>query len=323
MSDPQMPRIDAFRVADALASGVPYALLRRNDLARPFRGVRSRGSDVSVVASDPFAQQRAEHLERVLEYSPLLLEHTFISHESAVAWYDGPLPLQATDGHPRDGRKLDVHVSVFGKQALPDRDGVRGHRAKPETSEMHEVDGLRIATPASLWASMGHLNVRQLVVLGDHLCRVWREGVGRTAATAPLATREDLAAFIAKGRRRGIPKLREALELIREDSWSPKETETRLVLLEGGLPEPSLNVDVFDAFGRFLGCLDMAYLREKVGVEYNGLLHAAQYAKDVERIARLRAAGWIIIEVTAELLANPYELVRRVYAALMQQRVAA
>ncbi len=316
----EFPTNPARTVADALREGTPYSALRRGDLERPFRGVRSLGSDVRVTASDPFAQQRAEHRERVLEYAPLLLEHTFISHESAVAWYDGPLPLRTDDGEPLPGKSLPVHVSVIGELAFPRREGVVGHRATPKLTSVREHHGIAITSPATTWANMGAYPLRELVMLGDYFCRVWRERHNRPPGPAPLATREELATALAAGRRRGIKTLRAALELVREDSWSPKETQTRLALIDLGLPEPALNRDVYDDAGHFLGCLDMAYLVEKVGVEYHGLLHASQYAHDVERIARLRAAGWIIIEVTDALLKNPTELARRVRAALRQRR---
>jgi very-short-patch-repair endonuclease len=46
------------------------------------------------------------------------------------------------------------------------------------------------------------------------------------------------------------------------------------------------------------------------------MLHGKTWAEDVERIARLRAAGWNVLEVAAPLLRRPDELVRRVAAAL-------
>ena len=47
---------------------------------------------------------------------------------------------------------------------------------------------------------------------------------------------------------------------------------------------------------------------------------ALAQVRDVERIASLRAAGWTVVEVTAPLLANPRELVRRVRHALGGRR---
>lgn len=111
-------------------------------------------------------------------------------------------------------------------------------------------------------------------------------------------------------------RLEHALTLIREDAWSPRETTTRLQLVRGGLPEPVLNTDVVDVAGRFLACLDMAYPEYRVAVEYQGELHHNSYARDIERVERLRAAGWIVIQVSRVLAANPAELVCRVGAAL-------
>ncbi len=83
-----------------------------------------------------------------------------------------------------------------------------------------------------------------------------------------------------------------------------------------GLPDPELNIDVFDDRGRFVGCVDLAYPQQRVAIEYLGMLHGEQWAQDVERLAALRAAGWTVIEVTSPLLKRPDELVARVRAAL-------
>ncbi len=131
-----------------------------------------------------------------------------------------------------------------------------------------------------------------------------------------MTTIGALRASIEVGRRRGARRLRTALESVREDSWSPRETHVRCVLVAAGLPEPQLNIDVFASDGRFLACVDMAYPDRRVAVEYMGMLHGERWAQDVERIAALRAAGWTVIEVTSPLLHKPGELARRVAAAL-------
>lgn len=87
-------------------------------------------------------------------------------------------------------------------------------------------------------------------------------------------------------------------------------------LLAAGLPEPELNVDVYDEDGTFLGCLDMAFRRYRVGVEYHGDQHGERYAADVERSAAFRAAGWDLIEVTNALRKRPRVMVERVAKAL-------
>ncbi|WP_091184480.1 DUF559 domain-containing protein [Paramicrobacterium humi] len=86
------------------------------------------------------------------------------------------------------------------------------------------------------------------------------------------------------------------------------------------LPEPVLNYDVTDNAGRFLACIDLAYPDAKIAIEYMGQHHGKQYARDVERVERLRAAGWIVIQVSSTLLfTTPNELVARVRTALLSR----
>lgn len=161
------------------------------------------------------------------------------------------------------------------------------------------------------------MSLLSLVALGDYFCRVWRAGHGRPPADRPpLATIDELRTTVEAHRWQGIRRLREALELVREDSWSPRESQVRCHLVLAGLPEPVLNHDAYDRHGAFLGCVDLAYPERRIAIEYHGILHSARYAADVERIAALRAAGWTVIEVTSELLARPERLVARVRAAL-------
>lgn len=195
------------------------------------------------------------------------------------------------------------------------------HRARRTTTALTEIDGLPVTTAAGTWANLGSLSLVDVIALGDYFCRVWRAGPGRpNAGMPPIATLVDLRVAIASGRRVGIRRLRDAVELIREDSWSPRESAVRCHLVLSGLPEPELNHDVFDDRGRFLGCVDLAYPSRKVAIEYHGMLHHQRYAADVERIAALRAAGWIVIEVTSALFATPDELVARVRAALRRSQ---
>ncbi|WP_424937147.1 MULTISPECIES: hypothetical protein [Bacteria] len=315
-----------FSVRDALRAGVSPERLRRDDLARPFPGVRIRlpaepsttgGGATDSPPRDLYARQTGERLSRIRAYAPRLGPGQFLSHESAAALWGAPLPLVLRDGVPVDGGTLPVHVSTFGTASLVRTSGVRAHRARIETTAVHMLDGVRVSSPASTWASLGTLPLVDLVALGDHLCRVWRRRPGRPQPDRPaLTTVEELRHVIASGRRVGVGRLREAVELVREDSWSPRESALRCRIVLAGLPEPELNHDVYDASGRFLACVDLAYPSRRIAVEYHGVVHHSSYAQDVERIARLRAAGWIVIEVTASLFAADDELIRRIRSAL-------
>jgi hypothetical protein len=315
-----------------MAAGVSRGRLRRGDLEAPFTGVRALPADVASDHLDPFARQIHQRRVQAYRYAPRLRPGQFLSHESAVAIRGGPLPLihppaldradPRTDAAlarpaPMDGHLLDVHVSTLGDGPIVRAAGVRGHRAHPAAAELRTVRGFAIASPAMTWAQLGHLSVFDLVALGDFFCRVWREGHGRPdAGRRPWTTPDELRAMIARTRWSGIRRLRNALELVREDSWSPRESQVRCHLVLAGLPEPALNQDVYDDHGRFIGCVDLAYPDRKVAIEYHGVLHSARYAADVERIAALRAAGWTVIEVTSALFAQPERLVARVRAAL-------
>ncbi len=319
-----------------MAAGVSRGRLRRGDLEAPFTGVRALPTDVVPDHLDPFARQIHERRVQAYHYAPRLRPGQFLSHESAVAIRGGPLPLvyppapdpedlrtdartDAADARlaPMDGHLLDVHVSTLGDGPIVRAAGVRGHRADPAAAELRTVRGFSIASPAMTWAQLGHLRLFDLVALGDFFCRVWRAGYGRPdVGRRPWTTRDELRAMIARTRWSGIRRLRSAIELIREDSWSPRESQVRCHLVLAGLPEPALNQDVYDDHGRFIGCVDLAYPDRKVAIEYHGVLHSAHYAADVERIAALRAAGWTVIEVTSALFAQPERLVARVRAAL-------
>lgn len=285
----------------------------------PFHGVRSKRVAVKTEGLDAFDKQAVERRVQARLYASRLKPGQFFSHETAVALLGGPLPLVYDEktGGPLDGTALVVHVSTLGDGPLVRAAGVAGHRADPRVTQVYDAGEFRAAMGATAWAQLGALSVLDLVALGDYFCRIWRTGPGRPDAGRPsLATIDALRAQLVHGRRPGIHRLRSALELIREDSWSPRESRLRCLIVFAGLPEPLLNHDVYDLHGRFLGCVDLAYPHLKVAIEYHGVIHSESYARDVERIAALRAAGWTVIEVTNDLFHRSDELIRRIRAAL-------
>ncbi|OJU39504.1 MAG: hypothetical protein BGN97_05425 [Microbacterium sp. 69-10] len=311
---------DGFDVALARRHGVTRSRLRGSDLTAPFHGMRVLTSKIEEREhiDDPYLRQRRDRVARARLYAPRLHPGHFYSHHSAASIWEAPLPLEFTEeGQIAEGTRLRLHVSASGYVPFPRASGIVGHRTLASLTSICERDGLRVTSPAATWVSLGALSVPDLVALGDFFCRRWREGIGRkNIGQAPLATIDDLQAALDAGRRLGAARLREALPLIREDSWSPRESLVRFILVGAGLPEPELNVDVFDSAGRFLGCADMVYRKERVIVEYHGIVHGPQWAQDVERIAAFRAAGWTVIEATSPLITRPEELVRRVRQAL-------
>lgn len=100
-------------------------------------------------------------------------------------------------------------------------------------------------------------------------------------------------------------------------SQSPWETFSRLTLHRVGLTGFVPQVPVLD--GTYF--LDLADVKHKVGVEYDGAHHrdAKQHERDVERWNTLqRDLGWKLIVVTAGPLMNrPDALLRRVRSAML------
>ena len=214
----------------------------------------------------------------------------------------------------------ELHLSVHLPGRAPRVDGVTGHALSPARSIVVQRDGLAVTSAACTWAQLGRLSLYEIVAAGDVLLRTHRAGYGRpNIGKPPLTTSEELASVLSLGRWPGSARLRRALPLLREDSWSPKESELRLIIVTAGLPEPELNIDVFDESGEFLGCVDMAYRSFRVAIEYQSDYHAGRLADDVDKAERLRDAGWILIQVTKSLRNDSASVLRRVAGALRER----
>ena len=305
MRPAELPRNlgSVFSVNQARASGLNTHRLRANDLEMYFHGTRVVRSRFPA-PSQLFEEAKVHELALIRALGSRLLETQFFSHRSAAMLWGAPVPHLSAP---------ELHVGVVSSNTPPRVKGVIGHRFLAERAQLREAAGLSLLSPACTLATMGALPVADLVVLGDHLARRYRPGIGRkNVGKPPLATIAELEAVVNLGRWQGVERLRKALKFIREDSWSPQETLTRLTMLQGGLPEPQLNIDLFDRNGHFLACVDMAYPEYKVVVEYHGEQHELRYADDIERVERLRAAGWIVVQVTKELARRPRALMARI-----------
>lgn len=308
-----------FTVRQARDAGVSEGRLRRTDIDRPFHGVRvvtdaelPAGLEVDCRGRTLGAAEKT-HLARALAYAPRMTEDEFFSHITAAVILGIPLPYGLVLRSP-------VHVSVFRPHRLPRSRGVRGHEAKRSlaATAFDERTGLTVATPASVWASLGGVLVDpyDVVAAGDAVVRTWR-------VSSPLATLADLDAAVRAGRRVGINALRVALPRVRTDSASRPESWLRLTLVDHGLPEPVRNHEVH-VDGDYLGCVDLAYPDLKIAVEYEGehhLLDPEQWARDIARYDALRAAGWIVLQITkTDLFTAPRSVVQRVCAAIGSRR---
>ncbi len=302
-----------FSVAQARAAGVTPSRLRSSDLDTPFHGVRATGEAVADDARDRTGAPRGEREQACIElarrYSARMIPGEFFSHATAAIIWGIPLP-------PGLVRVSRLDVAVAAPRRLRRAKGLRGHQVVAAATRVvrEPRTALRVTDPATTWAMLGALltDPFDLVAAGDAVARSWR-------IDEPLATLDELAEVITRGRRVGIIALRQALPRIRTRSASRPESHLRLLIVDHGMPEPQLNVEV-RRDGDYYGAVDLAYPERKIAIEYEGqhhLLSTEQWARDIARYDRLRAEGWIVIRVTRiDLFDHPAAVADRVRAAL-------
>lgn len=190
---------------------------------------------------------------------------------------------------------------------------MRGRRLRLPRPHVTSHLGLAVTTPARTWVDCAEfLPLVDLVVVGDAILH------------RSLATHRDLEALVRWARgRRGVVTARQALLLVAAGAASPGESRARATLVSGGIDTPLCNVDIID-HGDWLARADMAWLAEKVIVEYDGRVHEdeAQRRKDALRRNLLQDRGWIVIVFTAADLRHPERMVALVRSALQSRRVA-
>lgn len=225
------------------------------------------------------------------------------SHATA-AWLHGfPLPYRLqTD--------MRLHVTVPAATRPPQVNGVIGHELAADRMDVEMLDALPVTSPVQTWIDLSTmLSVGQLVEVADFLC----------SGKEPRYTPSDLASAAASvSGRRGCRALRVAAALARARVDSPKETQTRLLLVDAGLPEPVTNFEVAVA-APFTLHPDLAWPEFKVGVDYEGDGHRErkQFRRDIARRELFEDADWRVIRVTDDDLRDAgRDLIRRVRATL-------
>ncbi|MHC3000484.1 endonuclease domain-containing protein [Microbacterium sp. HJ5] len=318
-----MPRLElpghlgpSFSVADARGSGVGEGRLRGPDLERLSHGTRI------VATAAPrglgLAQGRAFDLRRRIDaYLPAMPPDAFFAGPTAAALHGLPLPPAGP---------IPLHVGVPHPRSAPRRAGVVGVQVLPHLVGTTTVDGVRITDLPTTWAMLGrHLGLYDLVAVADAIIRVPRHPGGFRPPSGPArGTREQLRAAIDAGHRRGSAMLRRALDRARDGVSSRPESWLRLVLVDGDLPEPVLDHDVYTPHGQWIGCSELAYPEAKVAVEYesDGHLTRRQLERDIDKYTAYSAAGWRTVRLTStHVFTVPREAVRRVRVALQHPSV--
>jgi hypothetical protein len=201
----------------------------------------------------------------------------------------------------------DLHVLTPPRHLLRDSDGLKVHRR--DGAPLAMVDGRRATSPA--WTA---------VEVARSLRRPRALATLDAALRSRTCNRQDLhMAAVAQFGRRGIVHVRELIPLADALAESPMESEARLMMLDGGLPEPTLQHEVIDADGQ-VWRLDFAWPDLRVAVEYDGFdWHSdpVAFRRDRRKRAALRDMRWQVISIVFDdVRRRPYETVRDIGAEL-------
>jgi hypothetical protein len=192
------------------------------------------------------------------------------------------------------------------------RPGVVGHvEAMGGANARETPSGLPASAPVDAWCeSAALLTIDELIVMGD----------GLVSRRIPVATLARLAETVdARSGRRGTALLRIALQSIRPNSDSARETMLRLAVTRAGFPEPEVNAPLRDKAGRAIAHGDLVWPEFRVVLEYEGRQHAEdpdQFAIDIRRLDRIAEAGYRVIRIDRQLMAARAQLVRTIATAL-------
>lgn len=265
-----------------IAQGLTPGALRGTRFAKPYRGIRTVDEPTTLI-------------ERAAAFAPLLRPWQCLGGVSALAVLGLPVPW-------RLGRLDVVELISARERGRPDRENVQVRRIAVERIDAWELDGVRVASAPLAWALMGgRCTVHELVVLGDAIVSSAENYPDRRLA-GPLATIDDLRAITDRWTgMSGAAALRSALPRIRERVESPRETDMRLFIVDAGMPEPDVQVEVFDpATGVLLGRADLAHRDARVVEEYEGDGHRSkgQWDRDIEKYRAFERVGLHVVRAT-------------------------
>lgn len=147
--------------------------------------------------------------------------------------------------------------------------------------------------------------------------------VGDWLVAQGLTTIAKLDDYVIRSHLDGVLRAREVAPFVRRGPESVQESILRWQLVDGGLPEPEINGDVFDESGAFIARCDLLYRSRRVAIEYDGWYHersSEQRQYDLRRRELLEAAGWTVVIVTAADLRHPRQIIQRVQEACARSR---
>lgn len=283
MSAPLLPGV--FVGSHAVADG---AITRKQLRERSYRRL------VQGVYADPSLP--FDHQLRCRAVALLLPRGTAIGGHSAAAWHG------AAFAGAHDPVTVLRPAGVLWKGPR----GVKVHRTDIGPHDVVVLDDVPVTSaPRTAW------DVAALESAGTAVAAL--DAMVRSGAVSYV----DLQTMAAEGAGRwGVTKVRRAVPLVDARAASAPESRVRVALVLAGLA-PVPQYAVRDG-GAVLGWVDLAFPEERLAIEYEGAYHfeGTQIVRDDARIARLVAAGWRVIRLSAADLRDLDAVVARIRAEL-------
>lgn len=272
----------SFSVLAADAAGIPRKRTRARDLVTVSRGIRiPAGSGAQGAAA--------------LRAYCQLDERTVLCHFTAARIWRVGLPLWAES----DWR---IHLARPRGGSIPKRANVAGHRLALRPGDVLMFDGVRVTSPERTFLDLAAtLSLDDLVAAGDSL--VSEHGPEFPSPRTALSGIEALHRILLQHPgARNIRRAREALGFVRVGADSPQETQLRLAVVRGGLPEPELNHVVRGPAGAPELWPDAAYPAVRVSLQYDGVHHGepGQHLRDIGRARTTDRLGWTEVRISKD-----------------------
>ncbi len=276
-----------FRTRDASALGITAHALRSDQFDSTFWGIRSHLAPTTT----------AEQCRALLSRMP---HGTFVSHTTAALLHRMPLPWHLE-------RSTDLHLSVPSPHRAPHATGIRGHRLTLGPGELDVRESVPVTSVERTWCDLATvLHFYDLVAAGDFLIH----------RRAPLTSVEKLRAAVERrAGGRGTRLLARSLLLLSDGSESPPESKLRVILAEAGAPAVRVNHVVTDLHGEFVARTDLVVEEWNLILEYQGDYHRTtkgQWRADMTRRSTLESLGRRVMELNADDLRDPSELMQRI-----------
>lgn len=302
---------------EPIPSAVPYlrpTVLRAGYSDNEIRRLRRNGTWTSVRRGSYLPTGEITPLDRVQRHEllvrstiPGLRRPAVVSHVSAAVLLG--IPLWST--------QLGVVHVTRPRPANGGRSGsLLCHTAALPEEDVIDLDGMQITSPARTIADLARqLPFEQAVVAADG------------ALFKKLMTAEQFAAAVAAIS--GSPGSRSAQRVARFAnglSESVGESRSRVMIYRAGLPQPTLQLEVFDVHHRVLGRSDYSWLGGRLLGEFDGKIKYGRLLKPGEsagdavyreklREDALRENGSRVVRWVWTELARPDEVIQRIRRA--------